>query len=81
MIPVPGSRRYIKLAVKVFRYDDVLTTWGWTHDVYFDTQVGVYLVANFPAEGQFFELSKAPQPGYAEMTTGGKTYRTRVYEP
>lgn len=80
MIPSPDSRRYVKLARRVFRFDEVLKDMGWWHDVYFDTEVGVYLVANFPTEGRFFELGIPPLPGDAEVTVDNKTYRVRIYE-
>jgi hypothetical protein len=82
MIPDPTDPNptLIKLAAKAFRYDDVLTTWGWTHDIYLDTKSGQYLIADFPSEGHYFEMSHMPTYGPATVEAGGKTYNVKIYE-
>jgi hypothetical protein len=80
MIPSPDNQTSFKTAKKVFRYDDVLTDWGWSHDVYYDALSEEYFIANFPQDGHMFEISVLPTNGPAEITVQGTTYRVRVYE-
>lgn len=80
MIPSPENTRIVKIAKKVFRYDNVMTDWGWKHDMYYDVESKSYLIADFPTKDMFFELSICPEDGLAEIQVHGETHRVRVYE-
>jgi hypothetical protein len=78
MIPAPDNSDVIKTAKKVFRFDEVLTDWGWEHDVYYSVQSQEYLIVDFPSEGHFFAISRLPEDGDATLTAGSKTYEVNV---
>lgn len=78
MVPDPEDPRYIKTATRVFRYDDVLTTWGWFHDLYYDIESQVYIVMDFPQDGDSVEIGIPLEAGTGRIITKDKEYRVKV---
>ncbi len=72
--------RLIKTAKKVFRYDKTVTTWGWSHDVYYDRVSNVFLIENFPAPGHYFEVGVPMDNGTAEIEVDNTKYKIRISE-
>lgn len=74
--------RYIKTSLKAFRYDDVVTTWGWPHDIHFDRENEKFVMRDFPKKGLYVEFDGLPEFGHQEVVHVGmgKKFRIRVYE-
>ena len=79
MQPSPENTQVVKLSMKMFRYDEVLTDWGWTHDVYFDTNSKLVLVSDFPEKDHFFEIGQIPELGPATLEINGESYNVKFF--
>ncbi len=70
--PMP---RLIKTAKKVFCDVSMIIS-----DVYYDRVLNVYIIKNFPTEGDLFEVGVPMEDGFAEIKVNDKKYRVRIYE-
>ena len=80
MNDIATSTRLIKIAKKVYRYDEAMFVCAGTHDVYYDRISNIFIIADFPHEGHEFEMTNEPPLGSATVEAGGERYDIRVFE-